>query len=90
MKTVPEGLESIGIIMSNFDHEIEPGAEDRLKTTDVFGEYSAWNFFGFVWFDKTKKQFLCMIEQYRTHVATLVAESLTEIMDIASARYGAK
>lgn len=87
METVPENLESIGTIMSNFDHGIEEGAEERLKTEPVFGEYTAWNFWAAVWFEDGV--FKCMVKQYRSHVSTFSAETLREIMEEASDRYGA-
>ena len=51
---LPEGLENIGKIMSNFNHEIEDGAEDRLKTGKFYGGYTAWNFFAEVWWNGNK------------------------------------
>ena len=85
-ETLPDDLESIGDIMSNFGHEIDSDAEDKLKAGGVYGGYPAWNFYAYVWWDS---RFKAMIKQYRVHVNTIEADSLREIMDIASQYYGA-
>jgi len=84
-ESLPEGLESIGTIMSNFDHVIEDGAEEKLKASAVYGEYTAWNFWAAVWWDG---EFKAMIKQYRNHTNTLVSDTLQDIMDEASEYYG--
>jgi len=85
MEAVPSNLENIGVAMSNFDHAIDDGTEDRLKAGGVCCGYSAWNFFAFVWWNS---KFKAMIKQYQVHVDTIEADTLQEIMDIASQRYG--
>ena len=82
---VPEGFEPIGCIMSNFDHTINEDAEEKLKAGKVFGEYTAWNFFAFVWWDG---KFKAMIKQYIAHVNTLESNTLQGIMDEACKYYG--
>jgi len=73
-------------LMSNFDHQIEPNAEELLKSSKIYGGYPGWNFHGDVWFEDNK--FYCEIWQWGNHVNTLEAESLREIMDEASEYYG--
>lgn len=85
MKVLPESLICIDEIMSNFDHEIEPDAETELRKGNCYGEYTAMNFFGLVWFDG---QFNCMVKQYRNHVNTISRDSLQEIMDACCESYG--
>jgi hypothetical protein len=73
-------------IMSNFDHEINPDAEEFLKNHKVYGDYPAWNFHGSVWFENG--MFHCEIWQYHSHVDTISESSLAEIMESASDLYG--
>jgi len=85
MEALPQDLENIGDIMSNFNHEIEHGAEARLKNEKVCGNYAGWNFHGKIWFDG---MFKCQVKRYRVHVATIVGETLQEIMDNVSSEFG--
>jgi hypothetical protein len=77
---------NIGDVMSNFDHEIEPDAEERLKSGPYVADYPGWDFHGTVWFGEGR--FRCLVMRYRMHVDTLVADSLEEIMILASKKYG--
>jgi hypothetical protein len=86
MEEVPNNLRSIGTIMSNFDHRIEDGSENRLREEPVFGEYSAWDFWAAVWF--ADGVFKCMVKRYCSHIATFSAASLREIMEEACDKYG--
>lgn len=86
MKTLPENLESVGVVMSNYDYIVKPDAEERLKEGDIFGEYTAWNFWAAVWFDDP--DFQCAVKQYKKHVSTFTASTLEEVMETASERYG--
>ncbi len=86
METVPNNLENIGDVMSNCDHEIETDAEEKLKSGSFSGKYPAWDFHGTVWFDTDK--FKCQIMQCHSHIDTIEADSLSEIMSIASEKYG--
>ena len=86
MKTLSKDLVDIGDVMSNFDGRIEEWAEFRLKNEACFGGYPAWNFWGAVWFEDG--QFHCMIKRYCSHIDTISANSLQEIMNIACDRYG--
>lgn len=73
-------------IMSNFDNKIEENAEELLKASKVYGVYSAWDFNGNVWFEDGK--FYCEVWQYRFHIDTIEANSLEEIMEMCSEKYG--
>jgi len=81
MEQLPSGFEDIGTIMSNFDHVIDDGAEEKLKAGGVYGGYAAWNFYAEVWYDK---KFEAMVKQYGVHVNTIEGDTLQEIMDTAS------
>jgi hypothetical protein len=76
----------MGYIMTNFDHTIEPDAEETLKKNKVFGVYPAWNFRGIVWYEDGV--FYCEIWQYGDHVNTIEGDDLSEIMETASQLYG--
>lgn len=86
MKTLPDDFEHVGVLMSNFDGEIEEGAEEKLKAGSTWGEYTALNFWAAVWWDGSK--FQAMIKQFHAHIDTIEADSLREIMDEASDKYG--
>jgi hypothetical protein len=85
---LPEGYKDIGDIMSNFDHQIEPGAEEQLKTGQNYGSYPGWNFHGTVWWDG--KKFNCKIMQYGSHTNTLEGDTLELIMEQACDKYGSQ
>lgn len=88
MKTCPKSGVNLETIMSNFDGVIEEGSELKLKSMDCYGEYTAWNFFGIVWYDG--EQFCCEVMQYCSHVNTVYANSLQEIMNKCCEYYGSK
>lgn len=73
--------------MTNFNHTIDDGAEDRLRSGEGFAHYSAWNFHGTVWFNSGK--FKCKVMQHCNHVSTIESDSLQGIMDVACAKHGA-
>ena len=81
MKTLAKGE------MSNFDHQISGGLEEELRgDPECYAEYPGWNFHGTVSFKDG--EFVCEVMQYHTHVATIKAPTLQEIMDETSERYG--
>ena len=88
MKSLPKNLECIGEIMSNFDHSIIANAADKLQKNKTYGRYPAWNFHGIVWYENN--QFYCQINQYGIHVDTIKTDTLEEIMEKASEKYGAE
>lgn len=86
MESLPKELKSIGVVMSNFDHQIILGTEEKLREGGVFGEYTARNFWAAVW--SSNPGFSCVIRRYHAHIDTITAGTLEEIMEIASERYG--
>lgn len=85
MEKVPENFNYIGDVMSNFDHAIESGMENKLKSDKLYGDYAGWNFHGQVWFDKV---FKCQVMVYGSHSATIEAGTLKVLMDKVSTEYG--
>lgn len=77
----------IGIVMSNFGHEIYDTVADELKAKPAFAQYSGWNFCGYLWYDKTKQTYHCEVWRYRSHVET-VSGALQDIMEEVSSNYG--
>lgn len=80
---------NVGPVMSNSDHEVEEGAEEKLKAdSDCYGEYSAWNFFSNVYYDEEARKFKAQIWVYSILTSELEADSLQELMKISSENYG--
>lgn len=77
-------------VMTNFDHSIDDKIVNYLKNEEVTATYSAYNFNGQVWWNRTKNLWSCEVWQYRQHVNTLHAESLRNIMDEACKLYGSR
>ena len=74
-------------VMSNFDHKIDWEVAEKLKEGGVTADYPGWNFYGQVWYSDGK--YRCEVTCYCVHQTTLVSDSLQEIMDEASSRWGA-
>jgi len=85
---LPEQFHDIDEVMSNFDHTVEPGAEQRLREEECFGGYSGWNFHGYVWFDRESQQFACEIWQYNAYRQTILADTLEVLMENCCDEYG--
>lgn len=85
-ETLPLDFEYIGDVMSNYDHEIEEGAEEKLRSGKFYGDYVAWDFHARVWFDG--KNFKAMVKRYRVHVGTVTSPTLNAIMELASNEWG--
>ncbi len=87
MKTSPIDFKEIEMLMSNFDHTIDEGLSEKLKSGKFTAEYCAWKFHGMVWFEDSK--FHCMIKKYTKHIDTIIENTLEEIMETACSKYGA-
>jgi hypothetical protein len=75
------------MVMSNFDHEVNRDVEFTLRTNEsTYAGYPAWNFYGSVWYEDS--MFHCEIMVYGSYRETISAETLEEIMEIASNKYG--
>lgn len=87
---VTAGWEFVGDAMSNCDHQVDEAVRVLLVSAGLgsWGSYTAWNFFGRVWWDQERFRFRCLVQQYRVPVAVIEGETLQEIMDVASELFG--
>jgi hypothetical protein len=76
-------------VMTNLDHCIDRSIAARLQAEEVYAAYAAYNFCGYVWWDRGGHRWLCEIWRYKQHVDTVAGDSLEEIMAEASDTYGA-
>lgn len=77
----------IGIVASNFDHAIDAGIEDQLRTDETtYAEHTAWNFHGIVWYEAGK----CFEAVCRYHVyqRTFEGPDVRAVSDSASEMFG--
>ena len=81
-----DNREWLGEVMSNFDHSIDKDIAKKLRETESYADYSAWNFHGTVWYEN--EQYHCEIWIYHCHENTISNQDLQEIMDEASYEYG--
>ena len=86
MLTLPNDRECLKEHVSNFDHEIPAGLSDELKNNYVFAEHCGWNFFGKIWF--ADGEFHEQVMRYCSHVATLSAPTLKELVEKVNDEYG--
>ena len=84
--TMPDGLEDIGDMYSNFDHILQNGAEEAVQEGDKYFTHPAWNHYGYVWF--ADGMFHEMVKQRGTHVATISDESLKQVLAEVNDTYG--
>lgn len=83
-----ENLVCLDDVMSNFDHKIEKDIEGKLREGNYYAGYSAWDFHGNVIFKEDK--FICEIRRYGCLVDIIEEETLEEIMQEASDKWGWK
>lgn len=89
MKDLPSNLTELADpIMSNFNHKVNPEIAGKVVSGEYFAPYTAWNFYGEVWFEKESNKWLCKIKRFGDHIDTIEADSPHEILIIASDRYG--
>ena len=89
--TIPDDYVEIeDEVMTNLDHSIDEEIAERLKNEEIWAQYSAWDFCGYVWWNRESNQWSCMIWVYRSHVETIHADTLEEIMEEASKRHGGR
>jgi hypothetical protein len=75
-----------GAVMSNFDREVEPDAEEVLARG--WGEYTAWDFFGRVWKDGAR--YKCEVWRYGSPACVMEAGTLPDLMRVVSDEWGWK
>lgn len=74
-------------VMSNFDHTVDPGMEDDLRT-GMRGQHTAWNFHGQVWYDADGGWFTEEVSVHKAVRAILSAPTLEELMREVNDEYG--
>lgn len=89
-KAPPTFERSFDVCMSNFDHQIEEWAEDKLKNEEIVLDYTGWNFCAHVWWCRHDEKFKCEVDQYGSHRSTEEGETLQDIMNKCCELYGAK
>jgi DNA modification methylase len=88
-KRIPENyIKHDDDIMSNFDHDIDNNVAEELKQTDQYAQYSGWNFCGEIWWDKESKKWCCEIWTHAFYRETYESDSLKEIMNSVSEKFG--
>jgi hypothetical protein len=85
-RSVPEGYAEINLGMSNFDHSIDEGFEERLRNERIWGRHAAWNFNGRVWFEDG--EFHEQVWRYGQPVEHFSGATLAELMGSVSNEYG--
>lgn len=88
MLKIPSNYKEIAEVMTNLDHSVKPWAAEKLKNGDVYGQYSGWDFCGFVWYAKELGKFCCRVDQHRVHVDTVIEDTLEAIMETVCEKYG--
>ena len=88
MKEFDTMEKEIELEMSNFDHTIDNGLAELLKENEgkVYAQYAGWNFCGYVWFENDK--FVCQVWCYKSPQEEIIADTLEEIMDMVSEKWG--
>lgn len=81
-------MNEIDLGMSNFDGSIDNGFKDALLASpnEVFGRHAGWNFNGRVYFDGD--QFCEDVWVYGSHVKTIKADSLSDLMEDVNSEFG--
>jgi len=83
---IPKHYEYTNLGTSNFDYEIDEGFEEALRKKNVYGIHSAWNFNGAIWHEDGI--FYEAIMRFRSHVETLRAKTLEEVIKKANDEFG--
>ena len=73
-------------LISNFNHTIDKEVEQIIKGQKLYAKYTAWDFQGYIWFYKGKWN--CEVWKYNSHIDTVTAGNLEDIMEETSKKYG--
>ena len=75
-----------GIGMSNLDNSIDEDFGQTLKDQSVYGQHSAWDFCGWVWWDG---EYFCeKVMCYGVDQEVIRANTLENLMNIVNDKYG--
>jgi len=75
-------------MMSNFDHIIDENVAAQLRDQPCYSQYSGWDFCGYVWCVHSEQKYKCEVWTWKEPREIIEADSLEEIMDIVSDKYG--
>lgn len=74
-------------VYSNFDHRLVL-EEEELKESGSYHQHAAWEFCGYVWYEKETQTFKEEVWRYRLLVTTLENKNLENLIEEANSRYG--
>lgn len=77
-----------GTVMSNFEHTVEEGAEEGLRTTGMWAGHTAWEFYGHVWYEESDRLFHEVACRYHVPVGHYAAETLRDLMQVVNDAHG--
>lgn len=75
-------------VMRNLDYEVDFDVARKLKEGKYFASYTAWDFIGYVWWDKDLHKWHCEVWKRKKYQETKTAGELEELMLGLSAKYG--
>jgi len=75
-------------IISNLTGLINQEIEQKIKGSDYFSRYSAWNFNGRIWWNDEIGYWCCEVWQYNNYVATYLADNLQDLAHEVDNKYG--
>lgn len=73
-------------VMSNFNHAIDESIAKILKIQKCIAQFSAWNFCGYVWFEKNKWH--CEVWIYHNPQKIISDKTLKGLMDKVCEEFG--
>lgn len=73
-------------IMSNCDGLVIEQTSTEIKGKELFSRYSGWNFNGLVWWQDNK--WCCEVWCYRNWCETIICNTLKDVMEAVSSKYG--
>lgn len=80
--------EELDCLTTNFDGSIDREVEAQLKEQEAYAQFAAWDFCGYVWWNRGRKQWSCRVMVYREHVNTIHADTVEELREAVNDEYG--
>ena len=74
-------------VFSNFDHVQELSDEDVMKS-GLFHQHAAWNFCGYIWYDKEEGVFKEEVWEHQSLVDNMSAATITELVENVNDAHG--
>jgi hypothetical protein len=75
-------------LITNLTGKIDQDIELKIKGSNHFSRYSAWNFNGLVWWNDELGFWRIEVWQYNNYVATYLADTLEELANEVDRIYG--